>query len=80
MSEVSNNVITSKSDPAFPSDPRFPKHMSGMSIRDYFAGQALKGILTRDAIYSDKNMEKIAQESYKAADAMLFERLVEEVK
>jgi hypothetical protein len=30
---------------AFPTDPRFPKSGIGMSLRDYFAGQALCGLL-----------------------------------
>jgi len=40
----------------------------GMTLRDYFAGQALEGLVTR---FTDKN---VAEKAYKLADAMLEER------
>jgi len=40
----------------------------GMSLRDYFAGQALVGLVSR---FSDKY---IAEKAYQLADAMLEER------
>ena len=45
---------------------------SGMSLRDYFAGQALVGLMARadEVLYSTT----IAQESYMIADAMLIAR------
>lgn len=49
----------------------------GMSLRDWLAGQALTGMLTREL---DKdgggwaNVERVAQDAYKLADAMLKER------
>jgi hypothetical protein len=36
---------------AFPTDPRFPKSGIGMSLRDYFAGQALCGLLASGHFY-----------------------------
>jgi len=47
----------------------------GMSLRDYFAGQALVG-LTVDYINHPKdiNHEIVAKQTYKFADAMLAER------
>ena len=45
---------------------------SGMSLRDYFAGQALVGLMARadEVLYS----ATITQESYMIADAMLIAR------
>lgn len=43
----------------------------GMSLRDYFAGQALAGIITR---YSTDNTESDARVAYQYADAMLKAR------
>lgn len=44
----------------------------GMSLRDYFAGQALAGISSRQSFY---NIEHgAAESSYRIADAMLEER------
>lgn len=54
-------------EPAFPGD-RFPgskdKH-SGMSLRDYFAGQALV------ALRGHSNAAWVAQRCYEIADAMM---------
>lgn len=43
----------------------------GMSLRDYFAGQALAGLMSGANTYSSKNM---AESAYGMADAMLKER------
>ena len=55
--------------PAFPSD-RFGE--LGMSLRDYFAGQALAGMLANPELPTDA--EYIAKWSYLNADAILAER------
>ena len=47
------------------------KH-NGMTLRDYFAGQALMGLLSSN-VFGDK--ETFAKHSYEMADAMLAERL-----
>ena len=44
----------------------------GMSLRDYFAGQALTGILA-DSGWADTE-EKMAELSYRFADAMIAAR------
>ena len=55
--------------PAFPSD-RFGER--GMSLRDWFAGQALAGLI---ACPNTSGGEKdFARNAYKLADAMLAER------
>lgn len=41
----------------------------GMTLRDYFAGQALAG-----NINSITNLHEVAKDAYKVADAMLLER------
>ena len=48
-------------------------HVQGMTLRDYFAGQALTGIISASS--SAKRFAKInASDAYALADAMLKER------
>jgi len=65
--------------PAFACDSK-----KGMSLRDYFAGQALLGmnanpdlmeIVTSAGILDGTVFEKLAEKAYKQADAMLKERM-----
>jgi len=51
----------------------------GLSIRDYFAGQALCGLLATTIDWSEKNGKEkinkvISEMSYELADAMIAER------
>lgn len=47
-------------------------HISdGMTLRDYFAGQALQGLLSREKPFS---FDAAAEKSYELADAMLSAR------
>lgn len=53
--------------------------LANLTLRDYFAGQALVGVMVmraaiRDQGYDDINQESIAEEAYELADAMLAER------
>lgn len=61
-----------KNIPAFPNKgdntPGYEIY-DGMTLRDYFAGQALAGILARSG-----HVLCIAKQSYEIADAMLAER------
>lgn len=63
--------------PAFPRDAlgkdcgRSYGHQDGMSLRDYFAGQALAGLVTLDA---DCGPKGYAHDAYQIADAMLAAR------
>jgi len=52
---------------AFPSDG-----FRGMSMQDYFAGQALAGLMADPTI--EGSWEHLARISYKMADAMIAER------
>ena len=54
---------------AFPSDRSF-----GMTLRDYFAAQAMQGMLAACTGWSDAEQERLAKTSYKMADQMLIER------
>lgn len=47
---------------------------AGMSLRDWYAGQALKGIAGIAAKADKRYWNAIAAECYEAADAMLAER------
>lgn len=66
------------SGPAFPPlhDPK--SHQSGMTLRDYFAGQALPSVITALQYSEPKGGETwhqmIAREAYSAADAMIEAR------
>ena len=47
----------------------------GMSLRDYFAGQAMNSLFWDTRLADDsKEAENIAERSYMVADAMLAER------
>lgn len=48
--------------------------MQGMSLRDYFAGQALLGICAHADTWGLATSPKIAHQAYELADAMLFAR------
>jgi hypothetical protein len=56
--------------------PAFPQHgwssnNKSMSARDWFAGQALMGIMVKGA---RAGLKELASDSYDIADAMLHER------
>ena len=64
--------------PAFPRDHRHFGH-NGMSLRDWFAGQALAGLMANANIpfapdYAECEPSQIADASYEIADAMLAHR------
>ena len=58
--------------PAFPT-PSGIQHNDGLSLRDYFAAAALKGMLANPNIY-DICDEAAVLESFEIADAMLKAR------
>jgi hypothetical protein len=58
--------------PAFPiSRENESWHSPGMSLRDWFAGQALAGILSGLPVGKEVPDPWLARECYRAADAML---------
>lgn len=60
--------------------PAFPQPDAsdncGMSLRDWFAGQALAGILGSPETDRDATFDMIAQDAYDHADAMLEARAI----
>lgn len=71
--------------PAFPTDSAHQVgpttyHYAGMSLRDYFAGQALTGLLAAIGSLPKTNIDaeevecQFVEASYSAADAMLRQR------
>lgn len=69
--------------PNVPSDPGYTLWDQGMSLRDWFAGQALNGLLSnllaltdvqRNQYPNDRLEELAATLSFEAADAMLKAR------
>lgn len=69
--------MTDNGGPAFPVSKNvvYPQ-FNGMSLRDYFAGQALMGMIASSPIIdrTKANHAGWAQNAYKFADAMLAER------
>jgi hypothetical protein len=62
-------VNTNNGGPAFPCD-EWQLPSPGMTLRDWFAGQALTGLLMANYQVDDV----VAREAYDAADAMLAAR------
>jgi hypothetical protein len=72
---------TNTGGPAFPGfdyiDQHGKKNPEGMTLRDYFAAQAMTGAQVWDAVLNGKNaqfsggVEKLAEVAYAVADAML---------
>lgn len=64
--------------PAFPSvalnDPGHPASAPGMTLLDWFAGQALAGALACPSMRAPMMSAEYATLSYQLADAMLAER------
>lgn len=62
--------------PAFPNSvqPDFQYAEAGMSLRDWFAGQALAGWLASFGETTSPKADKCAAFAYEMADAMLAER------
>jgi hypothetical protein len=63
--------------PAFPREYMHTGH-SGMSLRDWFAGQALANSRTFFGENSSATPEDVALQAYAVADAMLAERDIKE--
>jgi len=63
-------------DPAFPviGAPGANQDYPGMTLRDYFAAQALNGLMASGGPVNTGREGNVAQWSYLMADAMLKER------
>ena len=60
--------------PAFPTVAKIEGGYIGMSLRDYFAGMALQGMLTLGPIAGQDHIESQVQHCWRLADAMLKQR------
>lgn len=70
-------MATTPSEPAYPCAmaPDWPECDRGMTLRDYFAGQALIGVLSsRNGFLIDVGVESAPGWAFQIADAMLAER------
>lgn len=66
--------------PAFPSvlykqEPAENTAYDGMSLRDWFAGQALAGLIAHEGLGAQSHCESLATGAFAVADAMLRARV-----
>jgi hypothetical protein len=75
--ELSQQQLDKMGGPAFPLQANNVAFV-GMTLRDWFAGQALVGILAGKYPVAEYNPdpETIAKDAYKMADAMLAQRVL----
>jgi len=75
ITSIQEPEIVSKSTggPAFPHDGQ-ADYTGGMTLRDYFAAQALQGICAKYNIREPGDQIVIAKMSYELADSMIAER------
>lgn len=66
-------IDTREDQPAFPRSYSADGH-NGMTLRDYFAGQALAGMAAQAYVHSEDGIADCAEDAYALADAMLAER------
>ncbi len=60
--------------PAFPVPPNTWYDKQGMTLRDYFAAEAMKGMLAACTGWSEAQQERLSKCSYSMADEMLKAR------
>lgn len=67
--------MKTKNTAAFPLKHSEDKFNPGMTLRDYFAGQVIAGIITKGLYQPEKTiLEKSAEFAYHVADLLLIER------
>lgn len=66
--------MKTKNPTAFPLKHADDKFNPGMTLRDYFAGQALTGIITKGLFPAPDTLKKSAEFCYEVADLLLTER------
>ena len=70
------NTPINDGGPAFPTATLAQKTEGGMTLRDYFAGQALAAVLV-SPYYREASTKDVVERAYWFADAMLDERMEE---
>jgi hypothetical protein len=71
---MSFSVPTESGGTAFPVD----EHEPGMTLRDWFAGHALAGVIAKGPLSVENRYRVTAAEAYKYADAMIAVKRVRE--
>lgn len=59
---------------SYPGQHGQPVWSNGMSLRDWFAGMALQGLVSESNLHNDEAYTDVALDAYKLADAMLRQR------
>jgi len=60
--------------PAFPNNDAHGCAYSGMTLRDHFAGMALVGMINNTNAFENMSDKHVAENCWKAADAMIAAR------
>jgi len=67
--------MKTKNIAAFPLKHSDDKFNPGMTLRDYFAGQVINGVLSNTPLWNDiTTLQQSADFAYELADALLIER------
>lgn len=73
-------TLKNNGGPAFPAPSTYSAHGDyepreyGMNLRDWFAGQALAGILSGPMRITDENKRRMVEDAWAIADGMLETR------
>lgn len=67
--------MKTKNPTAFPLKHADDKFNPGMTLRDYFAGQIITGVLSNTPLWNDiTTLQQSAEFAYELADALLIQR------
>lgn len=67
--------MRTKNPTAFPLKHADDKFNPGMTLRDYFAGQIITGIVSNASVWNDiTSLDESAEFAYEIADKLLIER------
>lgn len=67
--------MRTKNPTAFPLKHADDKFNPGMTLRDYFAGQIITGIVSNTSVWNDiTSLDESAEFAYEIAEALLIER------
>ena len=67
--------MKTRNQAAFPLKHSDDKYNPGMTLRDYFAGQVITGIVSNTPLWNDiTTLQQSAELAYELADALLIQR------